>query len=1140
MAARAEEQNGEQRTLRTRHVTAPGIRIDASVSVEARLAAARAFVEGLGPAAEVLIVGATREAADDLAREISVGRRATFGLHRLSLVQAAARCASAELARRGRAPVTPLGLEALAARVTFEARDAGALPYFGEVSRFPGFAPALAATLAELRRASIDAGRVADAGGTGAEVAGLLRRFQAQLESAGIADRALLFELAAAAAEAGEVEGLRRLPMVFLDVPVESPVERRFVAALTARPPAALITMAPADEATRVSIETMFPGHAIGSPPAPGATVDSGLARMRAYLFSEDASPGAASPSDVVFFSAPGEGREVVEIARLLLEHARAGIPFDRMAILLRAPGAYGSLLEAGLARAGIPGFFARGARRPDPAGRAFLALLDCARERFSARRFAEYLSLGQVPSLDAGGGPPARSPQWTVADDEVLGETAGVVEAAEGAATPDLDRPDSDEAPVVDGSLRAPWKWEALLVESTVIGGRDRWARRLAGLAADYRARIEATRRDDPESPRLDALARDLANLEHLRRFALPVIDQLAALPGTAAWGVWLPALERLAPLVLRRPERVLSVLAELRPLAPVGPVSLDEVRDVLLERLALLDQRPPAARYGRVFVGGIEQARGRSFDVVFVPGLAERVFPQKLREDPLLLDVLRTRIDPALARQTERGRRERWLLQLAAGAATRRLYVSYSRLDATVGRVRVPSFYALEVQRALTGRIPPPRELEDAAATAVGARLAWPAPRDPARAVDAEEHDLAILDDALHAPVGASAGRARYLLQLNAFLARSLRARWARWRSPRWTGQDGLVDVTGDTREALAASTLRGRAYSVSALQKFSACPYQFYLSAICRLEPREEIVALERLDPATRGKLFHEVQAETMRALLRAGLLPLSPESERRAQATLDETFARVAERMREELAPPIARVWQTEMESLRVDLRVWLERSVLIQREWEPVAFELAFGLPRQADHDPRSVTAEALVHEFRLRGIVDLIERRRAPAAQAGRKGSAAPAVASGDELRVTDYKTGGNYTRWRMVVGGGETLQPVLYPLAVEAVLGGRVVEGRLFFCTRDGGFAERVVRMDADTRATGLQVLTAVDEAIARGFLPAAPRPRAGARPGACDICDFLLVCGPDEERRTQRKDREALAGLRRLRGLP
>ena len=1123
----------------------PRVRVVSSRAIDDRLGAAADFIDALGPAAEVLVVGATREAADDLAREISLRHGATFGLHRLSLVQLAARCAAPELARRGQAPITGLGLEALTARVTFEARDAGALPYFGPVSRFPGFTPALAATLGELRRAAVEPERVSRVGGAAIEVAELLRRFEAQLQSAGVADRAALFDLAADAAASGEADALRRLPIVLLDVAIETDVERRFVAAVTAISPAVFVTLSPSDEFTVASVRAVFPGQ-VAADAERAETAASGLDRVRSYLFAKSVPAVDADPAspDVLFFSAPGEGREVIEIARLVLDHAREGVPFDRMAILLRSPAVYASLLESALARAEIPAFFARGTRRPDPAGRAFLALLDCTRERFSARRFAEYLSLGQVPSLDAGGAPPSRAPQWTVGDDEVLDaaarvadDTAGVTDAPPDERTATAVSPD---APEVEGTLRAPWKWEALLVESAVIGGRDRWARRLDGLDAEYRLRLDALRRDEPDSPRIGALERDAANLEHLRRFALPVIDELAGLPASAPWSDWLPALEGLAPRVLRRPERVLTVLAELRPLGPVGPVTLDEVRDVLLERLAVLDQRPPATRYGRVFVGGIEQARGRRFDVVFVPGLAERVFPQKLREDPILLDDVRDRIDAKLARQSERGRRERWLLQLAGDVAVRRLYVSYSRLDATAGRARVPSFYALEVQRALTGRIPPPRKLEDDAASAVGARLAWPAPADASRALDAEEHDLAMLDDALRATPKDGAGRARYLLELNASLARSLRTRWARWKSRRWTPADGLIDVSTSTREALAASSLRTRAYSVSALQKFAACPYQFYLSAICRLEPREEIAPLERLDPATRGKLFHEVQAETMRALQRAGLLPLTAEREARARSMLDATFARVADEMREMLAPAIERVWQTEMDSMRVDLRVWLERSVQIQEEWEPIAFELAFGLPAQTGHDPRSVTTEAQVGDFRLRGVVDLVERRRGPASRDGATATGAGAVTPAEELRVSDYKTGGNYTRWRMVIAGGDTLQPVLYPLAMESILGARVVEGRLFFCTREGGFSDRVVRIDETARGTGLMVLSSVDEAIARGFLPAAPRLRAGARPGACGICDFRSVCGPDEERRSERKDAEALAALRRLRDLP
>src|SRR5207247_1144291 len=183
-------------------------------------------------------------------------------------------------------------------------------------------------------------------------------------------------------------------------------------------------------------------------------------------------------------------------------------------------------------------------------------------------------------------------------------------------------------------------------------------------GLAAEMRLRIEELGRDEPDSPRLLSMERDLDNLAHLERFALPVIERLAALPARATWGEWIAELERLGPMVLRRPERVLAVLAAPRALGPGGPVALDEVRDVLADELATLAERPPSARYGRVFVGAVEQARGRAFEVVFVPGLAERIFPQKLREDPILLDALRRELGAELATQGDRAQHERLLL--------------------------------------------------------------------------------------------------------------------------------------------------------------------------------------------------------------------------------------------------------------------------------------------------------------------------------------------------------------------------------------------------------------------------------------------------------------------------------------------
>lgn len=1082
-----------------------------------RLAAAAAFVHRFPGATEVLIVGASRDAADDLARRVTARRGATFGLHRTSLTGLAMRCAAAHLAVRGVAPATRLGGEALAARVTFEAAREGALPYFAPVARFPGFAGALASTIAELRLARVEASALAKGEGAARDVADLLGRFEAQLDDAKLVDRAALLLVAARAVATAALDTLRAMPMLLLDVPIADPSIATFVDALTAASPAVLVTVVDGDEGTEDAVRELAARGGVARAPAQASdgADDSDLAQARTFLFAPAAPPARARRGDVLLFSAPGEARETVEIARRILDEAAAGTRFDEIAVLLRAPDVYASLLQTALDRAGIPAWFARGSARPDPAGRAFLALLDCALEKLSARRFAEYLSLGQVPSLDAAGAPPADRVVWMGPEDEALGPAAEAAANADGAgAEPAPPAPDADDRPVVDGTLRAPWKWEQLLVESAVIGGRERWARRLAGLEAQYRTRLAREREQD--SPRAAGIERDLVNLEHLRRFALPVIGRLADLPANGTWSDWIAALERLAPAVLRRPERVLTVLASLRPLDVIGPVTLAEVRDVLTGELTTLAERPPADRYGRVFVGPIEQARGRSFDVVFLPGLAERIFPQKPREDPLLLDTLRRRLGAPLATQEDRGHRERLLLRLAVGAAGRRLHLSYSRIEQTEARPRVPSFYALEMERALTGRVPEPQAMERDAAAAAGARLAWPAPDEPGRAIDAVEHDLATL----HALIasGEARGRARYLFELNDCLMRSLRTQWARWQQRRFTPYDGIVRVADGTRDTLGGARLAARAYSASALQKFAACPYQFFLSAILRLTPREEVEPVIEIDPATRGHLFHRVQADAMRALADAGRLPLEPDALPAARRTLDETLDRVAAEYRERLAPAIARVWQDEIESMRADLRMWLGLSAEGHATWEPIAFELAFGLPRDPANDPRSVEAEVtLADGARVRGIVDLVERRR-----------------GGTDLRVTDYKTGGNWTKRNLVVGGGEQLQPVLYGLAMEHVLGAKVVESRLFYCTRVGGFSSAVVPMTRDARARGLDVLGVVDRAIAAGFLPAAPRRRA------CGICDFRDVCGPSEETRVTMKDPDRLAELDALRLWP
>ncbi len=846
------------------------------------------------------------------------------------------------------------------------------------------------------------------------------------------------------------------------------------------------------------------------------------LERVRTALFS-DVSTAGADDAEVVCFSAPGEGREAVEVARRILAEAARGVPFDDIAVVLRAPDSYWGPLEHALARAGIAAWYARGTRRPDPTGRAFLALMACAAEGLSARRFAEYLSLGQVPRRDARGAPLAEPVAPVAPREETLsGGQLSLLELIERTTPPITPAP----APASDDDLerqglRAPWKWERLLVESSVVGGADRWRRRLEGLAQELAVRRDEALSDDPGSAQAAAIVRDLESLDELRRFALPLIDALDALPESATWGEWLDRFEALAPLCLRHPTRVLELLAELRPMAAIGPVSLGEVRQVLVPRLTTLERDPPKSRFGRVFVGTPDHLRGRSFRTVFVVGLAERLFPQRNRPDPLLLDELRGRLEAPLVMEPDRVASERLLLRLAVGAARERLFVSYPRLDVVQGRARVPSFYLLDVIRAVRGTLPDYESFERETAVATGAWLAWPAPADADAAVDECEHDLAVLGRLMSRgmPREQARGRARYLLELNESLDRSLRTRWARW-SKRWSPFDGLIGQTDLVKQRLAPMRVTARTYSVTALQRFSACPYQFLLGSIYRLEPLERPAPIEQLDPLTRGALFHEVQRDVLRALATEKLLPLTPGNRDRASAIVDATCTRIVEEYAEKLVPAIHRVWQDETELVHADLRMWIDQMMERDKEWIPRYFELSFGLPLDEAHDPASVEAPVVVDgRFPMRGAIDLIEEH-----------------ALFGYLRVTDHKTGRNRTTDRLVVGGGGTLQPVIYGLVAEQILGREVKHARLSFATTAGGFTEHVVSLRPEARRPGIEVLEIIDRAVEAGCLPPAPRD------GACGWCDFAAVCGPLEEKRFGRKNRDlpAIADLGELRRLP
>lgn len=328
-------------------------------------------------------------------------------------------------------------------------------------------------------------------------------------------------------------------------------------------------------------------------------------------------------------------------------------------------------------------------------------------------------------------------------------------------------------------------------------------------------------------------------------------------------------------APAALRRFEGLFAAPAAARPWSAwsqwasrlfhdfIAPdQSLASIRDALegiLERLTRLDRvstpverrffvdtfaaaldrerRPGRETTDGVRVMGAMDARGESFDTLFLVGLNEGVFPRAVREDPLLPDDARRLLrDPGgywILPKTEGYDEEKLLFVALAGAARRRLWLSYSR-SGPDGRTESPSLYLREFLRAAG------RGFEDVERV----------PRAPLEKWNAVP------------PAG--------LTPLEAGLADVLEKRrppvaWADFlrRGAKGLALDGDAAFHGGAgRPDRYLERARARGLSPSALETFAMCPFKFFMSKVLSLEDARPLFDGEAVDPRFLGKIRHEI--------------------------------------------------------------------------------------------------------------------------------------------------------------------------------------------------------------------------------------------------------------------------------------
>ena len=485
------------------------------------------------PATELMVVAATRGAADDFARDY---RAPPFDL-RCAPVQPG----RARGPRRGartpppRAAIagTQTNAEAMAARVAFDAVAAGDLAYFGPVAAMPGFPESARAddsrAAARGRERADAAARRRDAGARDicASACSASKRSSTPRPSN---DRAALFSMAASAWR----DGLRWFgyPVLLLDVPLNSVAERQLRPDAWSSTRAMRCVTCPAgDEATRDVRSTEHGADVEEIDDDAPATTD--LGRLRRHIFTRDPPPeSAARRRRPALFRAGRSARSARDRAPRARRDAQAASPFDEMAVCLRAPQQY-----LGLARARVrAGGSARVFRSRDSTARsdrarlcraAVVRLRDACPPGGSTSICRSARCRGSVRQRGAGGGDCPRR--------------RGVRAIRGAVAAPTSRRARMRRRALRLRRRRDRRRYAARAVEMgradcRIGGDRRRAIARTAGAAGaggstasppSYRLQRDELRRDDPESPRLGAhRARPAQPAAPARRSRCPVID--------------------------------------------------------------------------------------------------------------------------------------------------------------------------------------------------------------------------------------------------------------------------------------------------------------------------------------------------------------------------------------------------------------------------------------------------------------------------------------------------------------------------------------------------------------------------------------------------------------------------------------
>lgn len=533
----------------------------------------------------------------------------------------------------------------------------------------------------------------------------------------------------------------------------------------------------------------------------------------------------------------------------------------------------------------------------------------------------------------------------------------------------------------------------------------------------------------------------------------------------------------------------------------APLG-YYLDQLRAVIPQARYNVRQR-----YGQgTLVTSFDETRGLSFDVMIIAGMVDGEFPPRFAPEVFLPESRRAR------RERYHLHEHRYLFYQAITNFTEHLYITYPKREGDIELV--PSSFLESLLKVST-------------------------PEDHRSALPASLLDPVFSEDELVRRIGYNIGidisnneqpsvkmdekiRDAFRL-LIAEIERAIRIEQSRTEGSPVLSHAGMIldDSSPEARAAL--ERFRSHVYSVTQLESYGSCPFQFFAERVLRLKPAEEVE--EEFSPLERGTLLHDVLFEFYTSRRDRDLPPISGLDEEMFQTALVELTAIARKKLATYEIDDI--FWDIDKEVIlgapnRTGiLKELLDHERAQELSVRPAYFEVAFGENPRPDRNSDAMLRHSdpiVAGKVKLRGKIDRID--------------------SGDSsFRIIDYKTG-KHIAGKNEIDLGMSLQLPVYLYAVERIFAANLSRQRsgaagIYYKLyhpvkekvglgsaehRDEAFivekkTKEVVASDrelAEVIERAIRYVNDYVDGIAAGIFPVEPKlPQK-----VCEHCDFNSVC--------------------------